>query len=98
MASSGVQLAIYNYAACKIPTSTFTFSLVQAVKTYTHCLKDIDEGRLEKWQSLSPPEFSRYYWGLGEDATMRDLIMAVSPLSSASILHIQAGLAANVKH
>lgn len=51
--------------------------IVQAVKTYTHCLKDIDEGRLEKWQTLSPPEFSRYYWGLGEDATMRDLIMAV---------------------
>ena len=51
---------------------------MQAVKTYTHCLKDIDEGRLSKWASLSPPEFSRYYWGLPEDATMRDLIMAVS--------------------
>lgn len=49
----------------------------EAVKTYTHCLKDIDEGRLDKWQTLQPPEFSRYYWGLPEHATMRDLIMAV---------------------
>ena len=54
------------------------FQWMQAVKTYTHCLKDIDEGRLPEWKTRVPPQFSRYYWGLKDDSTMRDLIMAVS--------------------
>ena len=51
--------------------------LTQAVKTYTHCLKEIDEGKLPTWAKKSPPEFAKHYWGLGVDSTMRDLVLAV---------------------
>jgi threonyl-tRNA synthetase len=47
----------------------------EAVRTYTHCLKDIDEGKV--WKSGSPPPIAIKYWGLPENATMRDLILVV---------------------
>jgi hypothetical protein len=50
----------------------------EAVKTYTHCLKDIDQGKLPGWEKKSPPEFAKDYWGLDQKtATMRDLVLAV---------------------
>jgi threonyl-tRNA synthetase len=49
----------------------------EAVKTYTHCLVEIDQGKLPAWSKKSPPEFAKHYWGLGEQSTMRDLILAV---------------------
>jgi hypothetical protein len=47
----------------------------EAVRTYTHCLKDIDEGKV--WQKTAPPAIAIKYWGLKKDATMRDLILVV---------------------
>jgi len=50
----------------------------EAVKTYTHCLAEIDAGRL--WPpgcGARVPDVAKYYWGLPADATMRDLVLAV---------------------
>jgi threonyl-tRNA synthetase len=47
----------------------------EAVKTYTHALKDIDAGKL--WPNRSAPDIAKSYWWLGEQATMRDLILAI---------------------
>lgn len=52
----------------------------EAVKTYTHCIKDIDSGTnpsMKEWQTLPCPEIGKKYWRLGDKATMRDLILAV---------------------
>lgn len=51
----------------------------EAVKTYTHCIRDIDAGALsmKEWQTLPCPEIGKKYWRLGDKATMKDLILAV---------------------
>jgi len=49
----------------------------EAVKTYTHCLEDIDSGKLKNWQTQPPPSIGTMYWRLPEGSTMRDLILAV---------------------
>ena len=36
----------------------------EAVKTYTHCLKEIDEGRLKMWCRMKAPEIAVEYWKL----------------------------------
>ncbi|GIL99348.1 hypothetical protein Vretimale_4533 [Volvox reticuliferus] len=47
----------------------------EAVKTYTHALEEIDAGRL--WKDMPAPAIAVQYWGLQQDATMRELILAV---------------------
>lgn len=47
----------------------------EAVKTYTHALKEIDAGRL--WSDRAAPAIGVEYWKLAEKATMRDLVLAV---------------------
>ncbi|XP_031567994.1 alternative oxidase, mitochondrial-like [Actinia tenebrosa] len=49
----------------------------EAVKTYTYCLKCIDEGKLPKWEQMKAPQIAVNYWKLGEDAMMRDVILAI---------------------
>lgn len=49
----------------------------EAVKTYTHVISDMDKGRLPEWSTKKVPDIARDYWKLGEDATMRDLILSV---------------------
>jgi threonyl-tRNA synthetase len=49
----------------------------EAVKTYTHLLKDIDRGKVPEWTSAEAPKLAKTYWNLGENATMRDLVLAV---------------------
>eukprot|EP00123_Amoebidium_parasiticum_P022554 comp8980_c0_seq1/m.4182 comp8980_c0_seq1/g.4182 ORF comp8980_c0_seq1/g.4182 comp8980_c0_seq1/m.4182 type:complete len:337 (-) comp8980_c0_seq1:720-1730(-) len=49
----------------------------EAVKTYTHCLKELDAGKLPMWQNTIAPEVARNYWKLPEDASMRDLIAQI---------------------
>jgi len=46
----------------------------EAVISYTHYLQEIDEGR----SANSPaPAIARRYWGLPEDATLRDVVLVV---------------------
>jgi threonyl-tRNA synthetase len=47
----------------------------QAVRTYTHLLEEMDAGHVFK--DAPTPEVARVYWRLGQDATMRDVILAI---------------------
>lgn len=47
----------------------------EAVKTYSHALKEIDAGRL--WPDTPAPSIATEYWRLPADATMRDIILAI---------------------
>ncbi|KAK7092901.1 uncharacterized protein [Littorina saxatilis] len=49
----------------------------EAVKTYTKCLEDINGGPLKHWQTQEAPDVAVRYWQLPEDATMRDVILAI---------------------
>jgi len=49
----------------------------EAVKTYTMCLKDIDEGPMKHWQTEPAPQIAINYWKLADDATMRDVILVI---------------------
>jgi len=49
----------------------------EAVRTYTHLLKDIDDGKLPQWKDLGAPPIAKSYWRLGDQANIRDLVMAV---------------------
>lgn len=46
----------------------------EAVISYTHYLAEIDEGRSE---NVPAPEIVRRYWGLPDNATLRDVVMVV---------------------
>ena len=46
----------------------------EAVLSYTHYLKEIDEGRSK---NVPAPEIARRYWGLSESATLRDVVLVV---------------------
>eukprot|EP00117_Sycon_ciliatum_P022415 scpid33022/ scgid19345/ Alternative oxidase, mitochondrial len=48
-----------------------------AVKTYTHCLAEIDSGHLKMWCKMPAPPIAVNYWRLGEGAMMRDVILAI---------------------
>ncbi|KAF5830068.1 alternative oxidase 2, partial [Dunaliella salina] len=47
----------------------------EAVRTYTHLISDIDNNKV--WKNKPAPKIAKEYWCLPEDATMRDLILAV---------------------
>lgn len=49
----------------------------QAVLTYTDILQHIDHGKLPLWSHLPAPEIAVNYWRLGEQAMMRDVILAI---------------------
>ena len=46
----------------------------EAVISYTHYLKEIDEGRSA---NVPAPAIARRYWNLPEDATLRDVVLVV---------------------
>lgn len=46
----------------------------EAVISYTHYLAEIDEGRSE---NVSAPEIAKRYWGLPDEATLRDVVQVV---------------------
>lgn len=49
----------------------------EAVKTYTHILEMMDEGKLPMFSMAKCPPLAVNYWKLKQDATFRDLIMAI---------------------
>jgi hypothetical protein len=50
----------------------------EAVSTYTHLLRDIDAGRLPKFDEVKLPEVAWHYWTeLDENSSFRDLILRV---------------------
>ena len=46
----------------------------EAVVSYTHYLAEIDEGRSP---NVPAPEIAKRYWGLADDATLRDVVLVV---------------------
>ena len=46
----------------------------EAVISYTHYLAEIDDGRSA---NVPAPEIAKRYWGLPEDATLRDVVLVV---------------------
>ncbi|KAI8928055.1 alternative oxidase-domain-containing protein [Entophlyctis helioformis] len=46
----------------------------EAVVSYTHFLNEIDAGRIENGPA---PEIAKTYWHLADDATLRDVVLAV---------------------
>jgi ubiquinol oxidase len=46
----------------------------EAVISYTHYLAEIDEGRSP---NVAAPALAKRYWGLPEDATLRDVVLVV---------------------
>ncbi len=46
----------------------------EAVISYTHYLAEIDEGRSE---NVPAPEIAKRYWGLPDDARLRDVVLVV---------------------
>ncbi|KAI8618424.1 alternative oxidase [Chytriomyces sp. MP71] len=48
-----------------------------AVHTYTLCLKDIEHGRIKHWGTSPAPDIAKFYWQLGENATVKDVVAAV---------------------
>jgi ubiquinol oxidase len=46
----------------------------QAVVSYTHYLEEIDAGRVE---NIAAPKIARDYYNLAENATLRDVVIAV---------------------
>ena len=46
----------------------------EAVISYTHYLAEIDEGRSE---NVPAPSIAKRYWGLPENATLRDVVLVV---------------------
>ncbi|BFZ59934.1 inducible alternative oxidase 2 [Saitoella coloradoensis] len=49
----------------------------EAVITYTRCIADLDAGKLPAWKDHPAPEIAKRYWGLGDDATLRDVFLVV---------------------
>jgi hypothetical protein len=78
--TQGVFLSLYTlfYAVSPRHCHSFVSYLEEeAVKTYSHCLADIDAGKLPAWDKVQVPEIAMKYWRLEDGATMRDLILAI---------------------
>lgn len=50
----------------------------EAVLTYTRAIKDIEAGKLPKWEKMEAPEIAVRYWNMPEGhRTMRDLLLYI---------------------
>ncbi|GAA5881162.1 hypothetical protein JCM16303_004821 [Sporobolomyces ruberrimus] len=82
LGAQGVFFNLFFVAALLSPKSAHRFVAYleeEAVKTYSHVLEAIDKGELPEWEAGAQkvPTVAKDYWRLGDDATMRDLILAV---------------------
>lgn len=49
----------------------------EAVRTYTHCIHDIEAGLVPEWAAQPAPQIAIDYWRMAPDATLLDVIKAV---------------------
>jgi len=103
MIGQGVFMNLYAVAYLLAPRTCHKFVGYleeEAVKTYTHCLHDIDAGRLPEWSNKEAPEIAKKYWRLPADAKMRDLFLAVRADEAIhrDVNHTLAVLPDNVKN
>lgn len=64
------------YLACYILSPKTCHSFVgyleeEAVKTYTHAIDSLKEGKLPAWSNLRAPEIAINYWKLPSDAMFK---------------------------
>jgi hypothetical protein len=96
LGAQGVFLSLYTLFYAISPRHCHSFVAYleeEAVKTYTHALEDLDAGKIPEWTNRQAPEIAVSYWRLGEDATMRDLLLAVRA-DEACHRHVNATFAA----
>ena len=66
------------------------------MRTYTHALSDIDTGGTDarQWAKERARKLAIEYWKMDEDATVRDVLLAVradEPVTHTSIIHFRDG-------
>lgn len=49
----------------------------EAVRTYTHCIDDMEKGLVPEWENKPAPQIAIDYWRMPSDATLLDVIRAV---------------------
>jgi len=49
----------------------------EAVRTYTHCISEMEAGHVPAWENVPAPAIAKDYWRLQEDAKLLDVIYAV---------------------
>jgi hypothetical protein len=49
----------------------------EAVRTYTHCIEDMQNGLVPEWDNKPAPQIAIDYWRMPADATLLDVIRAV---------------------
>ncbi|KAF7768181.1 hypothetical protein Agabi119p4_7424 [Agaricus bisporus var. burnettii] len=49
----------------------------EAVYTYTHCIADLEAGRIPEWSDMPAPQIAIDYWRLPKNAKLLDVIYAV---------------------
>lgn len=49
----------------------------EAVVTYTRCIEDMEKGKLNEFANTPAPDIARKYWGMPDNATVKDLIYYV---------------------
>jgi hypothetical protein len=49
----------------------------EAVRTYSHIIEAIDEGKLPEFRDKKAPKIATTYWHLGENATYRDMFNVI---------------------
>lgn len=78
--TQGVFLSLYSlfYAVSPRHCHAFVSYLEEeAVKTYTHAIDDLENGKIPEWKNMEAPFIAKKYWRLGEKADMRDLLLAI---------------------
>jgi hypothetical protein len=95
IATQGIFMTLYTLFYALSPKHCHAFVSYleeEAVKTYTHAIRDYDEKKIPEWASLEAPAIAKKYWRLGENATFRDLLLNVRA-DEACHQHVNAAFA-----
>jgi rubrerythrin len=49
----------------------------EAVHTYTKCIEALDNDKLPLWKNKKAPDFAIQYYGLSEEANMREVLLNI---------------------
>ncbi|TRM63956.1 alternative oxidase-domain-containing protein [Schizophyllum amplum] len=49
----------------------------EAVRTYSHCIQDIENNLVPEWRTAPAPQIAIDYWRLSQDASILDVVYAV---------------------
>lgn len=97
LVAQGVFVNLYAVAYLLAPATCHRFVGYleeEAVKTYSKCIQQIDDGELAEWGASPAPEIGINYWRLAPNSTMRDLLLAIRADEAIhrDVNHVFAGL------